>query len=157
MSTKEFAFLGFLPVNKKQRKEKLEENRNETKTLIIYEAPHKINSTLKDLLDVLGDRKIVLAREMTKIHEEIIRDKISAVIEKQAENPKGEFVIIIEGSQQTEKENEILKRNDLSLEEHYKFYENMNLDKKEIIKRISKDRQIHKNEIYQYFLNKSKN
>ena len=147
ISTKEFTFIGFLPLNKKTRKEKLEEIKNSKKTIILYEAPHKLKSTLEDLEKILEERKIVLARELTKIHEEYIRGTIKEIISK-TENIKGEFVLIIEGSSKKEK-NEL---NDLTLEEHYSFYEKQGLEKKEIIKKIDKDRNVNKNEIYQYFI-----
>ena len=149
ISTKEFNFLGFLPLNKKLRKEKLEEIKKSEKTIIIYEAPHKMKSTLEDLKDILEDRKIVLARELTKIHEEFIRKNIDELL-NEIDNLKGEMILIIEGSTKaSEEENEL---NNLSLEEHYKHYEKQGLDKKEIIKKIAKDRNVNKNEIYQYFI-----
>ena len=148
LNTKEFVFFGFLPLNKKLRKEKLEEIKNENKTIIIYEAPHKIKDSLNDLKNVVGDRKIVLARELTKIHEEFIRGNIDEIIEK-SENLKGEMILLIEGSKEFNNENIL---NNLSLEEHYNVYEKQGLDKKEIIKKIAKDRGVNKNEIYQYFL-----
>ncbi len=147
LDTKEFVFIGFLPLNKKNRKEKLEEIKNTTKTMIIYEAPHKIETTLKDLKENIGNRKIVLARELTKIHEEYIRENIDILIEK-SKGLKGEIVLIIEGSDK-KKENQLLK---LSLKEHYEYYEKMGLSKKEIIKQIAKDRNVNKNEIYQKFV-----
>ena len=150
ISTKEFCFYGFLPLNKKNRKEKLEEIRDINKTVILYEAPHKIKNTLEDLEKILDkDRKIVLAREITKIHEEFIRGNIDEILEK-LENLKGEMVLIIEGNNKV-KENELC---DLSIEEHYKYYEKQGLDKKEIIKKIAKDRNVNKNEIYKLFINK---
>ena len=152
LDTKEFVFLGFLPLNKKLRKEKLEEIKNENKTIIIYEAPHKIKDSLNDLKEVIGERKVVLARELTKIHEEFIRGNINEIIEK-SENLKGEMILLIEGSNEINCENIL---NNLSLEEHYNVYEKQGLDKKEIIKKIAKDRGVNKNEIYQYFL-KNKN
>ena len=147
ISTKEFIFIGFLPLNKKLRKEKLEEIQKANKTLILYEAPHKLESTLKDLKSILEDRKIVLAREITKIHEEFIRGDIEFLIEKSKEI-KGEIVLIIEANNKKE-ENKLLN---LSLEEHYKYYENQGLEKKEIIKKIAKDRNVNKNEIYKNFI-----
>lgn len=147
ISTKEFIFIGFLPLNKKLRKEKLEEIQKANKTLILYEAPHKLESTLKDLKSILEDRKIVLAREITKIHEEFIRGDIEFLIEKSKEI-KGEIVLIIEANNKKE-ENKLL---DLSLEEHYKYYEDQGLEKKEIIKKIAKDRNVNKNEIYKNFI-----
>ena len=150
LDTKEFVFLGFLPLNKKLRKEKLEEIKNENKTIIIYEAPHKIKDSLNDLKEVVGERKVVLARELTKIHEEFIRGNITEIIEK-SENLKGEMILLIEGSNEINCENIL---NNLSLEEHYNVYEKQGLDKKEIIKKIAKDRGVNKNEIYQYFIEK---
>ena len=149
IDTKEFTFLGFLPLNKKLRKNKLDEIEKANKTIIIYEAPHKLESTLKDLKQILDeDRNIVLAREITKIHEEFIRGNIDDLIEK-SQDIKGEIVLIIEGNTNISDENEL---NKLSIEEHYKFYERQGLNKKEIIKKIAKDRNVNKNEIYQRFI-----
>ncbi len=151
IDTSEFIFLGFLPLNKKLRKTKLEEIEKSTKTMIIYEAPHKLNSTLEDLKDILEDRQIVIAREITKIHEEFMRGTVEELINN-VDNLKGEFVIIIEGSScQINDEN---KLSELSLKEHYKYYERQGLEKKDIIKKIAKDRNVSKNEIYMKFLEK---
>lgn len=146
LDTKEFSFYGFLPMNKKLRNKKLEEIKEEGKTIIIYEAPHRIVDTLKEFEKVFGDREVVLARELTKIHEEFIRGSISEVLKEL--NPKGEFIIMLKG-EKVEKENEL---NNLTLEEHYNYYERQGLEKKEIIKRIAKDRNVNKNEIYQKFI-----
>lgn len=149
IDTKEFIFLGFLPLNKKTRIEKLKEIEESEKTIIIYEAPHKMKNTLKELSEILKDRKIVLARELTKIHEEFIREDINSLMEK-IENLKGEMILIIEGKKKENKiENEL---NNLSLEEHYKYYEKQGFDKKDIIKKIAKDRNVNKNEIYMKFI-----
>ena len=148
MSTKEFSFIGFLPLNKKLRKNKLEEIKNATKTLIIYEAPHKLINTLEDLKEIIGERKVVLARELTKIHEEFIRDNIDNILEK-TDKIKGECILIIEGNKIENQENNFLN---MSLEEHYKYYEEKGYNKKEIIKKIAKDRNVNKNEIYMKFI-----
>ena len=150
LNTKEFAFFGFLPINKKLRKEKLTEIKNETKTIILYEAPHKLKNTLQDLQDFLQNRKIIIARELTKIHEEIIRESIDKIIPK-SDDLKGEMVIVIEGAKKMDKE---IILNDLSLEKHYDFYRNQGLEKKEIIKKIAKDLGVNKNKIYMEFINK---
>lgn len=150
LSTREFTFVGFLPTNNKEKKDKLEELKNENRTLIFYEAPHKIKNTLENILEIFGNRKIVLARELTKIHEEFIRNNISNILDN-IDEIKGEFVILVEGTEKINEEKNFL--NSLSLEEHYKYYLNKNLDKKEIIKKIAKDRGKNKNEIYQYFIN----
>ena len=149
LPTKEFNFLGFLPLNKKLRKEKLKEIENSEKTIIIYEAPHKMKTTLIDLKNILKNRKIVLARELTKIHEEFVRKDIDELL-KEIDNLKGEMILIIEAKKiEDNSENEL---NNLSLEEHYKYYEKQGLDKKEIIKKIAKDRNVNKNAIYMKFI-----
>ena len=150
ISTKEFIFLGFLPLNKKSRKEKLEEIKNANKTIILYEAPHKLKNTLNDLSDILQSREVVLARELTKIHEEYIRGTVKELMEK-TDNLKGEMILIIEKNNK-DNEEELNSLNNLTLEEHYNFYEKRGLNKKEIIKKIAKDRNVSKNEIYQYFI-----
>lgn len=152
MSTREFEFIGFLSTSKRERKDKLEEIKYDTRTLIFYEAPHKLQATLESMFEVLGNRKVVLARELTKIHEEYIRGELPTVLE-QIVDIKGEFVIILEGNSISKKELEKNNLNEKTLEEHYEFYEAQGLDKKEIIKKIAKDRNTNKNEIYQYFLN----
>lgn len=149
LDTKEFIFIGFLPLNKKLRKNKLEEIKQSTKTIIIYEAPHKLKTTLLDLKSFIGNRKIVLARELTKIHEEFIRGEIDDIISR-VDELKGEMVILIEKAEVNDND---FDYNNITLEEHYKIYEEQGLDKKEIIKKIAKDRKVNKNEIYKKFLN----
>lgn len=153
MSAKGFSFIGFLPVNKKEKDEILKEISEDTKTLIFYEAPHKLISTLNEMQNILGDRTICLARELTKIHEEFLRGTISELLEK-IQEPKGEYVIIVEGSKISKKEIETNKLNEMSIEEHYKYYENLGYEKKEIIKKVAKDRNVNKNEVYKLFTNK---
>ncbi len=149
IDTKEFIFLGFLPLNKKLRKEKIEEIEKANKTIIIYEAPHKIEDTLQDLKKVIdAKRKIVIAREITKIYEEFIRGNIDEIISK-AKGLKGEIVLIIEGNKEEIEKN---NWNNLTLEEHYKIYEVQGFTKKEIVKKIAKDRNLSKNEVYQNFI-----
>ena len=131
------------------------EIKNISQTIILYEAPHKLIKTLKEIKEILGDRQICLAKEITKIHETFFRGKISEIMEKVIE-PKGEFVIVIEGK--TDEDNEIKEFfNNLSLEELYKFYKNKGLNKKEIIKQIAKDKNLNKNEIYQGIIKIEKN
>ena len=152
VNTKNFTFYGFLSINKKIRNKELEQIKNNKNTIILYEAPHKIINTLKDLEKYVGDRMIVLARELTKIHEEFIRGSIKEIQEKLL-NPKGEYVIIIDEDTLLD-ENSENELNNLTLEEHFEYYKKIGLDKKEIIKKIAKDRNVTKNEIYKYFLNK---
>lgn len=149
IDAKEFTFLGFLSLNKKLRKEKLNEIQNSKNTIILYEAPHKIITTLNDLKDITLDRKIVLAREITKIHEEYIVGTAEELLKKLSE-PKGEFVIIIEKNKEVN-ESDIFEN--ITVEEHYKYYEKQGYEKKEIIKKIAKDRNVKKDEIYKKFLN----
>ena len=153
LNTREFCFVGFLSTEKREKKEKLESLKYETKTLIFYEAPHKLKTTLEIIYEIFGERKIVLARELTKIHEEFIRGNISEILEK-VEVMKGEFVILIEGSIESKADIQKSKINNQTLEEHYEMYERQGLEKKEIIKKIAKDRNVNKNEIYQYFINR---
>ncbi len=118
IDAKEFTFLGFLPLNSKTRKEKLKEIKNSSKTSIIYEAPHKLIQTLTDLKEYTENRKIVLAREITKIHEEFIIGTANELMQKIKE-PKGEFVIVID---KAENQNENIFEN-MTLQEHYEYYE----------------------------------
>lgn len=147
LNTKEFSFFGFLPINNKNRKIKLDEIEREEKTVILYEAPHRILETLVDLKNVLGNRYVVVAKELTKLHETFYRGNIDEVINLIG-NPKGEFIIMIDGKIVDKKE--LFK--DMTLEEHYKYYEDHGFDKKEIIKKIAKDLNVSKNEIYQKFI-----
>lgn len=151
LSTKQFLFVGFLSAKRKKKRE-IRKFKNITCTMIFYEAPHKVEDTLKSMLEILGDREISIARELTKIHEEFIRGKISEVIGKL--ELRGELVIIVKGSEKSEQEIEKENRNEMSLDEHYRYYEEQGLDKKEIIKKIAKDKGIPKNEVYKEFLEK---
>lgn len=151
MDTKEFTFIGFLPQNKKNRKEKLEQIQKEERTIILYEAPHKLLKTLEDLKEILEQRKVVIARELTKIHEEYIAGTVEE-LQNKITNPKGEYVIIIEKNNITQEKLEQMKLTQISIEEQYKYYEAQGMDKKEIIKQIAKTRNVNKNEIYQKFI-----
>lgn len=151
VNTRNFTFYGFLSLNKKIRMKELEQIKDNNNTVILYEAPHKIKNTIQDLESYVGDRRIVIARELTKIHEEFIRGTIKEIKDK-LQNPKGEYVIIIDKNENIN-EKEENKLSELSIEEHYKYYEKMGLEKKEIIKKIARDRQVAKNEIYKQFIN----
>lgn len=147
----EFTFLGFLPLNKKNRKEKLQQIENQETTTILYEAPHKLLQTLRELEEILSNRRIVLARELTKIHEEYIQGTVDGLL-KEIKEPKGEYVIIIEKNRKTKKEEQLEILNELTIQEHYKYYEKKGFEKKENVKQIAKDRNVSRNEIYQHFL-----
>lgn len=153
LNAREFTFIGFLPLNKKNRKEKLLELQQETKTSILYEAPHKLRQTLEDLELILENRKMVVAKELTKIHEQYIKGIAKELLEIIKE-PKGEYIILIEGANKTRKEIEKDRLNQVTLEQHYQYYQEKGIEKKEIIKQIAKDRKVNKNEIYQYFMTK---
>ena len=151
LDTNEFAFYGFLSINKKIRKQKLEEIEKDSRTIILYEAPHKLKSTMLDLQKIIGDRKVVIARELTKIHEEFLRGTIEEIMEEYQE-PKGEHIILIEGNSNAVIDEEKEQLNEMTVEEHYKYYEKQGLSKNEIIKKIAKDRNVTKNEIYKLFI-----
>lgn len=151
IDTTEFTFIGFLPMNNKNRKEKLKEIKFAKNTTILYEAPHKLKETLKDLEQIIKEREIVLAHEITKIHESFEKGTVKEFLEKITE-PKGEYVIIIEKNKDTIEDAEELNR--LTIEEHYAYYEKLGYENKEIIKQIARDKNVPKNEIYQQFIKK---
>ena len=147
LPTRRFAFEGFLSVNKRHRKEHLESVKNDTHTLIFYEAPHKLPYTLADMLEILGDRKIALCRELTKLHEEIIRTTLSEAQNLYTEtSPKGEFVIVIEGAKEPEKEEQWWE--ELTITEHVEKYIADGVDSKEAVKMTAKDRGLPKRDVY---------
>lgn len=156
LPTGRFVFEGFLPMNKRTRQERLKQLRDETRTIIFYEAPHKLPYTLKDMYNAWGERKIALARELTKRYEEVIRCNLSEAMERyQVEAPKGEFVVIIEGQdeevlQELEKE----KYAEISIEEHVENYIKEGLTKKEAIKKAAEDRGLNKRDIYNLVMKK---
>lgn len=150
LSTARFVFEGFLPVDKKGRRERLHSIKDEEKTIIFYEAPHKLLRTLNDMYEYLGERKIALCRELTKKYEEIIRCKLSEAIKIFTEKkPLGEFVIVMEGKSHEEIEKERTdKYLEISIEEHIKMCIDEGMDKKEAIKRVAKERNLPKSEVY---------
>ena len=152
LSTKRFAFEGFLSVNKRHRKEHLESVKNDTHTLIFYEAPHKLTYTLADMYEVFGDRKIALCRELTKLHEEIIRttlEKAQTLYEQKS--PKGEYVIVIEGASEAKKADNFWE--DMTICQHVDKYIKDGIDQKEAIKLAAKDRGMPKREVYNQYHN----
>ncbi len=152
LNTKEFAFYGFLPLNKKNRKNILERIKNEDKTIILYEAPHKLIKTLEDILESVGNVNCVIAKELTKIHEKFERNNIYNLIEKlnKEEKIKGEYIILLDMNfNQREEKEEILNK---SIKEQYEFYKSQGMEKKDIIKQIAKNKNVPKNEIYKLFV-----
>lgn len=157
MPTGRFAFEGFLTVNKRNRLEHLESIKNDTRTLIFYEAPHKLLSTLKDMLSVFGNRSIVLARELTKKYEEYNRTTLQDAVDYYEETPpKGEFVLIISGADAAELEH-LRLANLPSAEELIKKYANEGLRAKELTKRVADELKQPKRDIYDLYLSMKEN
>lgn len=150
MPTRRFLFEGFLPNDKKEKKFILENLKNEIRTIIIYEAPHRLKQTLRLLSITIGDREIAITRELTKKYEEVIQTTINKAIEKyETEIPRGEFAIIIKGLDIEEVKNQQKESWDVyTIEEHLEVYINKGIEKKEAIKLVSKDRGIPKREVY---------
>ena len=151
LPTRRFCFEAFLPSDKKERKEVLEELRRETRTIVLYEAPHHLVKTLEQLQETLGDRKISLCKELTKRYETVFRSTIGGAAAYYRENePKGEFVLVIEGlDRKIVQEEKIRAWEEISLEEHMKQYEDQGIDRKEAMKLVAKDRGISKRDVYQ--------
>lgn len=149
LPTRRFAFEGFLSVNKRHRKEHLAGVKNDTHTLIFYEAPHKLKNTLADMRSVFGaDRKIALARELTKVHEEVMRCTIGEAVEYYSENnPRGEYVLVIEGAREAETEEEAFWDN-LSITEHVEKYIAEGMSSKDAVKKAAEDRGLPKRDVY---------
>lgn len=154
LSTRRFAFEAFLPADKKERQEVLAELENETRTMIIYEAPHRLLRTLKELLERLGDRKITICRELTKRHETAFATTLSGAISHyEAKEPRGECVMVLEGkSRQELKEAAIAKWEEMSIEEHMEYYLTQGIDRKDAMKKVAKDRGVSKRDVYQALL-----
>lgn len=155
LSTRRFAFEAFLPSDKKERNNILKELKSETRTIIIYEAPHRLIKTLKELSEALGDRRVTVVRELTKKHETALQTSLlKAVSHYEAEEPKGECLLVIEGLKIEDLlEQEKEKFLTLSLEEHMNLYLGRGMDKKEAMKAVATDRGITKREVYQMLLN----
>lgn len=154
LSTRRFAFEAFLPKDKKERKRILEELQKETRTIILYEAPHHLIKTLEELWENLGNRRITLCRELTKKYEEGQRTTIDEVLEYYKDKePRGEYVLVLEGKTKEEVEEERKKEwEPLSLEEHMQLYEQKGISHKEAMKLVAKDRGVSKRDIYQALL-----
>lgn len=154
LSTRRFCFEGFLPSDKKERKVILEELSRETRTMIVYEAPHHLVKTLEELFDSVGNRNITICRELTKIYEEANRMKLEEAIAFYKENaPRGECVLVIEGKSFEEIEAERKESfEEMSLEEHMEQYTSQGIEKKEAMKLVAKDRGISKRDVYSLLL-----
>ncbi|MCI8775392.1 MAG: 16S rRNA (cytidine(1402)-2'-O)-methyltransferase [Lachnospiraceae bacterium] len=156
LSTRRFCFEGFLPADKKEKTEVLQELREESRTIILYEAPHRLRKTLKELYDNVGNRRITLCRELTKKFETILPTMLEdALAYYEAQEPRGEYVIVMEGkSRQEKREEEKESWQAMSIEEHMSYYEKEGMDQKSAMKQVAKDRGVAKREIYQYLFNK---
>ncbi len=154
LPTRRFCFEAFLPSDKKERRRIFEELKDETRTIIIYEAPHHLVSTLSELLDNLGDRRITLCRELTKKFEEIIPTTINNALEYYKDNdPRGEYVLVMEGvSFEDLDRKKSMEFSDMTIEEHMTDYISKGYDEKQAMKAVAADRGISKRDVYQAVL-----
>ncbi len=154
LSTRRFAFEAFLPMDKKERKTILGELAGETRTIILYEAPHRLVRTLEELKEMLGNRRMTLCRELTKKHETAFQTTIQELISYyEKEKPLGECVLVIEGRSRKEiEEEERASWEEISIEQHMEIYENQGIDRREAMKRVAKDRGVTKRDIYRQLL-----
>ena len=152
--TRRFVFEAFLPKEKKEKAKVLEQLQNETRTIVIYEAPHRLIKTLKELEEVLGDRELTICRELTKRYEEAIQTTLKEAVKYyETREPKGEFVLVIAGKPEEEIEEEKRKQwENMSVQEHVDHYIRLGNDKKEAMKLTAKDRGVSKREIYNQLL-----
>lgn len=152
LSTRRFAFEAFLPSDKKEREQILKEMETETRTMIVYEAPHRLVKTLKLFLERLGNRKITVCRELTKRHETALAVTLEeAVAHYEVNPPKGECVLVIEGKSREEAREEERKQwEEMTIEDHMEVYTKQGMDKKSAMKAVAKDRGVSKRDIYQY-------
>lgn len=154
LSTRRFCFEGFLSADKKERKAVLEDLKEESRTMILYEAPHHLKGTLKELYGVLGNRKITLCRELTKKFETVFPTTLEDALEYYESNdPRGEYVLVLEGKSHQQKEEEKQASfSEISIEDHMKIYEDKGVDRKEAMKLVAKERGISKRDVYNYLL-----
>ncbi len=154
LPTRRFAFEAFLPSDKKERRSILSALEGETRTLILYEAPHRLVKTLRELYETLGDRRMSVCRELTKKHETIFRTSLEqAVRYYETHEPKGECVLVIEGKSLQKIQEETRKQwEQMTIQEHMEHYMSQGTEKKEAMKKVAKDRGISKREVYQALL-----
>ena len=153
-STRRFCFEAFLPTDKKERRAVLEELKTETRTSIIYEAPHRLVKTLQELLNELGDRKLTVCKELTKKHETGFETTLQEAVPYYEQNePRGEYVLVLEGCSRQQMEQEAQDAwKEMSLKDHMKVYEDQGMNRKDAMKQVAKDRGVGKREIYQALL-----
>ncbi|MDO4332976.1 MAG: 16S rRNA (cytidine(1402)-2'-O)-methyltransferase [Eubacteriales bacterium] len=154
LSTRRFCFEGFLPSDKKEKADVLEDCREESRTMIFYEAPHRLKRTLQELYDAMGDRNITLCRELTKKFESVMPTTFAdAIAWYEEKEPRGEYVLVIEGRSREEKKKAAqMSWQEMSVAEHVKLYERQGMDRKSAMKQAAKDRGISKRDVYQILL-----
>ncbi|MGP1611843.1 MAG: 16S rRNA (cytidine(1402)-2'-O)-methyltransferase [Catonella sp.] len=154
LSTRRFAFEAFLPTDKKEKSAILEELKTETRTLIIYEAPHRLKKTISELLSALGNRRLTVVKELTKLHENVFLTTLEDALAYYGENePRGEFVLVIEGKKMEDiKKEKEESFKEMDINEHMKIYLDKGMDKKEAMKAVALDRGIPKREVYKMLL-----
>ena len=155
LSTRRFSFEGFLPADKKEKALVLGDLKEESRTMILYEAPHHLVKTLEELYEVLGNRRITLCRELTKKFETVLPTTLEEALAKyETEEPRGEYVLVMEGKSFEQKKEEAIKTwEEMTIEEHMAYYEQQGMDYKAAMKQVAKDRGVGKRDIYSY-LNK---
>jgi len=149
LPTGKFVFEGFLPSSKKDRREALQNIMNEERTIILYESPYRVKALLQDMLDVFGERDIAVCRELTKKYEEVFRGSIGEAIDKfTQEDPKGEFIVIVKGSDKIEDCSQEEEYNEMSIRDHLLKYIDEGMSKKDAVKKVADERGLSKNEVY---------
>lgn len=154
LPTRRFCFEGFLPSDKKEKREILEELQEEPRTIILYEAPHRLVRTLGELKEALGDRRLTLCRELTKKFETVVPTTLEGALALyDTQEPKGEYVLVLEGKSRADKKRESAESwQQVSLEEHMKLYEEKGIARKEAMRLVAADRGISRRDVYQYFI-----
>ena len=154
LPTRRFAFEAFLPSDKKERRDVLEELKDETRTIVLYEAPHRLVKTLEELRETLGDRQVSVCRELTKKHETVYQSTLGeACTYYQSHEPRGECVLVIQAKSREELRRQSQRKwAEMSLEEHMAYYMDQGVDRKEAMKKVAKDRGVSKREVYQALL-----
>ncbi len=158
LSTRRFCFEAFLPADKKERRRILGELKEETRTIILYEAPHHLVRTLADLREALGDRRLTLCRELTKKYEEVWRTTLDGALARyESEEPRGEYVAVLEGADAAEQKEEMVRAWDgIPIEEHLRYYEERGVSRKEAMRLAARDRGLSRRDIYQYLTKKDR-
>lgn len=154
LPTGKFVFEGFLPSNKKERREALSNIKGEERTIILYESPFRVKALFDDMLEIFGERDIAVCRELTKKYEEVFRGSIKEALDRFThEDPKGEFVVIVKGASKSENDTETTEWANISIKDHLLIYINEGISKKDAVKRVAEERGLPKNEVYKESIN----